>query len=144
MCPFHAYVDVMSVSVGGNFYKGFRSDSISGLQYGDQVELTFLAAYTGSDTATVTVEVYNGSFKLNDATAVYTLTGDKTPMRYVFSNEITPEPITFFISIGAESASDVVFENVSLTAQYENIAHKYFGDTEASASEGGVTFDVFQ
>ena len=39
---------------------------------------------------------------------------------------------------------EVVVNNLFCTAQYENIAHKYFGDNDSAAARGGVSFDIIE
>jgi hypothetical protein len=117
-------------------------NDIKELQCGDQVELTFAVDYSGEKGGTVVISAYNGGYLLNDSVVRYELSQGLTPYRYVLSNQLTPENIRLEIRFENVQADAVKVTNMSCTAQYENIAHKYFGDLESAAATGGVTFDL--
>ena len=141
LAPFHANIDVVNVTLTGSVAEGLRTNKISGLQCGDQVELTF-AAELKSGTAKVRISAYNGGYLLNDSVVTYELGDGLTPFRYVLSNQVTLEDVTIEIVFEDTDPGKVNLTNLTCTAQYENIAHKYFGDTESAAADGGVTFDI--
>ena len=120
----------------------YTSDKINGLQYGDQVELTFMASYTGKEIATVRIEIYHAGYIIEDATCTYTLTKDVTPYRYVLSNQLSLEDVVIKVTFDCDSSSKLDVSNMECTKQIECVAHKYFGDLSAESNKGGVSFDV--
>ena len=141
LAPFHANIDVTTITLSGSVGTGIKTSKISGLQCGDQVELTFSAT---SKTAggKVRISAYNGGYLLNDSVVEFELGTELTPYRYVLSNQLTLEDVTISVEFENVNEADVSLSNLFCTAQYENIAHKYFGDTESAAATGGVTFDI--
>jgi len=143
LVPFHANVDVVNVAMNGSLASGFTSDKVSGLQCGDHVELTFDVENTGTADSEVTISVYNGDYKLENACVTYKLpAGVLTPCRYVLSNQLTLEDVRIEVTFAQADGAELDLANMYCTAQYENIAHKYFGDNESVSSAGGVFFDV--
>jgi len=122
----------------------YTFDKINGMQYGDQIELTFHAKYTGKGNAQAKIEVYHAGCLISDATAVYDVTNRETPYRYVFSNQLALEDIEIRLSIECEDNSNFEIEHLECTAQKEQAAHKYFGDTDCATSKGGVSFDIIE
>lgn len=141
--PFHSQVGVSSVKMTDTD-NGFVSEPIKDMQYGDQVELTFLASYSGDDTAYVTIEVYHAGYLMEDSKSIYELSSNETPYRYVLSNQLALEDVEIRVTFTCADQSKINTENVQCTAQIENVAHKYFGDFTAEASIGGVTFDIIE
>ncbi|MBR6935127.1 MAG: hypothetical protein IKH41_06530 [Clostridia bacterium] len=142
LVPFHANVEISAIGYKGSVSDGFVFNDIKELQCGDQVELTFAADYSGEKGGAVVISAYNGGYLLNDSVVRYELSQGLTPYRYVLSNQLTPENIRLEIRFENVQADAVKVTNMSCTAQYENIAHKYFGDLESAAATGGVTFDL--
>ena len=75
---------------------------------------------------------------------MYDLNSGFTPYRFVFSNQLTPEKIRIEVTFENVDGGEVVVNNLFCTAQYENIAHKYFGDNDSAAARGGVSFDIIE
>lgn len=141
LTPFRSKIDVIPVKMDRDG-KTYTSDKIKGLQYGDQVELTFMASYKGSDNANVRIEIYHAGYIIEDATCVYTLAKDITPYRYVLSNQLSMEDIEIRVTFDCDSSSGLDVTNMECSMQIESVAHKYFGDLTAEANAGGVSFDV--
>lgn len=139
LSPFRTEVKVEKISMKKNSSGVYVSDKISSLQYGDQVELTFLAE--GSGNARVRIEVYNGKYVMSQATTEYEIGSSQAPKRFVFSNQLPMEDVTIKLTV---VSGKVTVRNLSLTAQRENIARKYFDDYDAAANHGGVTYDVIR
>ena len=142
LAPFHANVEISDVGFKGSVEAGYTSAEVKELQCGDQVELTFAAEYEGGSGARVVIKAYNGGYLLTDSVVSYELSDKLTAYRYVFTNQLTPEAIKFEITFENVDAEQLAMFNLSCTAQYENIAHRYFGDVESAAATGGVTFDI--
>ncbi len=142
LVPFHSQVIVKEVEMTGT-ENGYTSAMIKDFQYGDQAELTFLASCEGSP-ASVKIEVYHAGFLLEDATAVYALTSQETPYRYVLSNQVSLENVEIRMTFTCDDMSKLKVDNLQCTAQMENVAHKYFGDLDATTNKGGVSFDVIE
>ena len=143
LVPFRSAVEVENV----DFTKKsgvYTFSKIEGMQYGDQVELTFHAKYTGKGNATAKIEVYHAGCLISDATTVYDVTNRETPYRYVFSNQLALEDVEIRLSIQCEDKGDFEIEHLECTVQKECAAHKYFGDTTCAASKGGVSFDIIE
>ena len=81
---------------------------------------------------------------ISDATVVYDVTNRETPYRYVFSNQLALEDVEIRFSIECEDDSNFKIEHLECTAQTEQAAHKYFGDTDCATSKGGVSFDIIE
>ena len=143
LAPFHADVEVVNIKMNGSAASGFTSADIDGLQCGDQIELTFIASYSGEG-GRVRIRAYNGGYLLAGAETVYDLYSGFTPYRFVFSNQLTPEKIRIEVTFENVDGGEVVVNNLFCTAQYENIAHKYFGDNDSAAARGGVSFDIIE
>ena len=124
------------------FGKSYSSDVIKGLQYGDQVELTFMASYKGSGKAKAKIEIFHAGNLVKDATCVYTLNKETTPYRYVLSNQLRLEDIEIRLTFDCNSFLLLNVDNIECTSQIECVAHKYFGDLTAAANKGGVSFDI--
>ena len=90
------------------------------------------------------IEVYHAGCLLSDATAVYNVTKEETPYRYVFSNQLALEDVEIRLSVQCEDEGDFEIEHLECTAQMEAAAHKYFGDTTCAESKGGVSFDIIE
>ena len=142
LAPFHANVEVTEVGFKGSVENGFNSSDIKTLQCGDQVELTFCAEYSGGSGAYAVISAYNGGYLLGESVVRYELKEGPTAYRYVFANQITPEDVRIEVRFENTDAGKLQMTNLRCTAQYENIAHRYFGDTESAAATGGVTFDI--
>lgn len=139
LVPFHSQVAVKEIEMRKTDV-GYTSSPMKGFQYGDQAELTFLASCSGN--ASVKIEVYHAGYLLEDATAVYEIGAQQTPYRYVFSNQLSMEDIEIRMTFSGGDLRQIKVENLQCTSQVESVAHKYFGDTTAAASKGGVSFDV--
>ncbi|MFR1518938.1 MAG: hypothetical protein ACLSVG_09250 [Clostridia bacterium] len=142
LAPFHSQVAVKPVEMQKT-ENGYDSALIKGLQYGDQAELTFLASYSGGS-ASVKIEVYHAGCLLEDATAVYEITSQQTPLRYVLSNQLSMEDIQIKMTFLCDDRNNMHIENLQCTSQVENVAHKYFGDMTAAANKGGVSFAIVE
>ena len=143
LSPFHANVDISNIKMSGSAAAGFTSADIDGLQCGDQVELSFIAAYSGEG-GRVRIRAYNGGYLLSGSETVYDLYSEFTPYRFVFSNQLTPEKIRIEVTFENVDKGSVDVASLFCTAQYEDIAHKYFGDNDSSAARGGVSFDIIE
>ena len=141
--PFHSQVEIKSIDMNKQS-SGYISDSVTGMQYGDQIELTFNGYYTGKGTAAVKIEVYHAGYLIEDATAKYALASDTTLYRYVFSNQLAMEDIEIRITYECQDKSKIKTENLQCTLQTEKVAHKYFGDVTGMANKGGVSFDIIE
>ena len=141
LVPFHAAVDVRKVRVNGSIRSGFRTEAAEGMQCGDQVELTFNVANPDAKNAAVTVRAYNGEYPISASETTFTLGQGNNPCRFVFSNQLSPEGISIEVSFSGD-VGGLSVSNMVCTAQYEDIAHRYFGDNESSPAAGGVTFDI--
>lgn len=141
--PFHSGVDVTSVKMNKT-KNGYASGAVKGMQYGDQIELTFHAKYKGKDTAYVNIEVYHAGCLIEGAAVKYALTANETPYRYVLSNQLTMDEIEIRITFECEDRSQLVTEHLQCTLQTEDAAHKYVGDFEREANKGGISFDIFE
>ena len=141
LTPFRSGIDVTSLDMKkrGDV---FTSDKIKGLQYGDQVELTFMASYAGKDKATAKIEVIHDGYVIENATCTYSLTNKIAPYRYVLSNQLAMEDVQIRITFECKTSSKLEINNMECTTQIECVAHKYFGDLEARANTGGVSYDV--
>lgn len=143
LVPFRSAVEVKNVDYtkkSGVYTFG----KIEGMQYGDQVELTFHGKYTGKGNATVKIEIYHAGCLLSDATVVYNVTHTETPYRYVLSNQLALEDVEIRLTVECENKDDFEIEHVECTTQTEGAAHKYFGDTTCASSKGGVSFDIIE
>ena len=140
LVPFHSQVTVENVEMTKT-ENGYVSAAITGFQYGDQAELTFLASYSGG-TASVKIEVYHAGYLLEDATAVYEVGSQLTPYRYVLSNQLALEDVEIRMTFICDDPGSMKLDALQCTSQVENVAHKYFGDLTGAASKGGVSFDV--
>lgn len=138
LVPFRAQIRLKEIAMVNNG-DSFTSEQIKGLQYGDQVELTFLAS-SANGNATATIELYHGGCLLENATVQYNLTSDMTPYRYVLSNQLSLEDVQIKITF----SGNVNVDGMQCVSQVEEAAHKYFGDTTAAASKGGVSFDIIE
>ena len=141
LTPFRSQIDVKDIKMKG-FAGSYESEKIKGLQYGDQVELTFFASYSGSSGANAIVEVYHDGILIEGATAKYKLTEDTAPYRYVLSNQLSIENIEIRLTFDCGFSLFLDVDDIQCTAQIECVAHKFFGDVTASASKGGVSYDV--
>lgn len=141
LTPFRSQIEVKDIDMNG-FGKKYSSDVIKGLQYGDQVELTFFASYKGSGKATAKIEIFHAGNLVKDATCVYTLGEETTPYRYVLSNQLRLEDVEIRLTFDCSNILRLNVDNMACTAQIECVAHKYFGDYSGAANKGGVSFDV--
>ena len=141
LVPFRSQIEVTDIDMKG-FGKSYTSDVIKGLQYGDQVELTFMASYKGSGKAKAKIEIFHAGNLVKDATCVYTLNEETTPYRYVLSNQLRLEDIEIRLTFDCNSFLRLNVDNIECTSQIECAAHKYFGDLTAAANKGGVSFDI--
>ena len=144
--PFHSHVNVVEGAMTQNGLT-YTSESITGLQNGDQVEFTFDAQYAGEGTAKATVQVYQAGVLQEQATAVFEIGADLGSFRYVLSNQLTPEDMQVVITFEAADESKLTVTSMTSVLETESVGRKYFvGAKEAlKASEahaGGVTFDV--
>ncbi len=143
--PFHSNVTVNNVKMN-ECEGGYVSAPIKNLQYGDQAELTFLASYEGSDEADAYVEIqmYHAGCPIEDSKAVYSLTSETVPYRYVVSNQIALENVEIRVTFKCGDVSKIRTDDIQLTAQIEDAAHKYFGMLTVAPEKGGVTFDIIE
>ena len=142
LVPFHANVEIKTVGYKGSVETGYVFNDISDLLCGDQVELTFSTEYSGSSGGAVVIRAYNGGYLLEDSVVRYGIGEGLTPYRYVLSNQLSPENVRIEVTFENVSSDALTLSNLQCTAQYENIAHKYYGDFESDSSTGGVTFDI--
>lgn len=144
--PFHAHVDVTEIAMqqAGLTY---TSEALKGLQNGDQAELTFDAAYTGSGKASVTINVTEAGIVQSGSVVTFEIGAEPTSFRYVLSNQISPEDMVITVTFTAGDESALAVSDMVCALETESVGRKYFvGGKQAykdsESHKGGVTFDV--
>lgn len=144
--PFHAHVNVTALAMeqAGLTY---TSEAIKGLQNGDQVELTFDAAYTGAGKASVTITVSEAGIVQEGSCVTFEIEKEQTAFRYVLSNQISPEDMAVSVTFSADDESALTVSDMVCVLETECVGRKYFvGGKQAykdsEPHKGGVTFDV--
>ncbi len=141
LVPFHSHVNIVKIdSLNGTASEVNTTGVIKNLAHSDQVEITFAAKGSGK----VKIDVYNGGYLMEEASETFDLTGNLTPYRYVFANQLNPEGIEIKITFEDKSA---VVEKMQGTIQTECVGRKYFKASASAikdsiANYAGVTFDV--
>lgn len=142
LVPFHSQVNVSAIEM-----KDGSTGVITGLQSGDQIEVSLTAAYTGTGSASVTFEVYNGGYRVEGATVTYALSATNGYYRYCLSNQLAPEGTEIRVTFHAEDESKLTKGDISAVLETEAVGRKYFSGEKAAlaaskAHVGGVTFDI--
>ncbi len=151
LVPFHTKmlaVDIPAIKtpVEGSTHR-YATGTLSTMKNADQLELTFLASYSGNGKATATVEVYHNGCKLEASTTTYELTGTLTPYRYVLSNQLYDSGLELVVTFSAEGdETAITVSDLTATLQTESAGFSYYGGRDAYDASaphvGGVSFDI--
>ena len=149
LVPFHSHINVESLPMTAKTNTANHTGAVTGLQNGDQVEISFLASAKKGSNASVKIEVYHEGCKLENATVTYAIREETGSYRYVYLSQLAPENIEIVVTFHEESGNTdaITVEQMSATLQTESIGKKYFdgakGALEKSAPHlGGVSFDL--
>ena len=142
LVPFHSHILVENLVLTKETRAGTISPVIGDLQTGDVIEFNFLGTYKGSGNAKVVVEFFEDDVKNERLSTEFVFGAEEKPIKYVLSNQVPLGAVKIKISYVCEDYSAIEIKDISLAVERETIARKYFGDLEATAHEGGFTFDV--
>ncbi len=133
--PFHAHLEAEVLELAGD-ESGFSVGPLSGLDSGQQVEVTFEARATGSR-GTITFNALAGSVPLEGLEATVQVGSNWKPVRYVLR---VPLPFdNLVIQVTCEGAELLAPLAVLETEQTTKV---YTGKLDGQRHKGGVTFDV--
>lgn len=140
LCPFHSHIDVSDIGFTGNNNGGFISDDIVGLQTGDVVEVSVIAARKCAGRAEMRIDVCEDGIRNERLSAVYALSDETVPYKFTLSNQVPMGKTVISVSFDG----DDVEAEISGSVQRESVARKFYGNLKAREHKGGVTFDIIQ
>lgn len=114
-----------------------KGKAMSGIQYGDTVDVRIKARPCSSGSGTLTVRVWNGDCEIPAAAYSFEVTGEETEYRYVLKNQLYLPDCSVTVTFRNAEITDS-----DVTLLFERSARRFYGETSPAPAEGGVSFDL--
>jgi hypothetical protein len=147
--PFHAAVVVSALHQYVNLTltsTGFQSNNITGLNSGDQIEISFLARNSSPNGKMTLLALHNG-IELVGKRRVIAVGPDWSSYRYTLRIQIPLEGLIILINSGERDTptgfqQTLEMRDFLMLVHKEQIARKEFGINNGTPHRGGISFDV--